>query len=109
MPASEALLALALVLTGATQFRAKGLPIGPGELLLILWLGMETLDLLLSAAPRRTPALGRLALFWAMTGLALSIGTVIGLLREPFHDLVGITRDTIAYGLVLTLDRKSVV
>ncbi len=102
MPASEALLALALVLTGATQFRAKGLPIGPGELLLILWLGMETLHLLLSAAPRRTPALGRLALFWAMTGLALSIGTVIGLLREPFHDLVGITRDTIAYGLVLT-------
>ena len=39
-------LGLAIPLTTATQFRISGLPLGPGELLIVAWLGLTAPELL---------------------------------------------------------------
>lgn len=94
-------LAFGLALTAATQFRAGGLPVGPGEALLLVWLGLVTARQLICRPLMLNPALLRIGIFWFVMAVILCIGTIVGLLVEPFHYYSGMVRDTLAYTLVV--------
>ena len=93
----ETLLALGLTLTASTQLRASGVPIGPGELLLVVWLGLATTRQILFRRLALNPAVRRVALFWAIIAVTLCVGMLVGLIVEPFQDYVGMLRDAAAY------------
>lgn len=97
------LLAAGLVLAAATQLRASSLPVGPGELLLVAWLGMAGLRHILCRRLTLNPALVRVSVFWSVMIVTLCVGMIIGLTVEPFHDYGGMLRDSAAYVLVLSL------
>ncbi len=97
------ILALGLVVTAATQLRAGGSPVGPGELLLLAWLGLAFLQQVLRPAAPVNPAFQRVTMFWLVMVLFQCVGMLVGLALEPFHDYVGILRDAAAYALVLAL------
>lgn len=97
------LLAAGLVLTAATQLRASALPVGPGELLLVAWLGMAFLRHVLCRPVTLNPALVRVGVFWSIMIVALCIGMIVGLKVEPFQDYAGMARDSVALMLVLSI------
>src|SRR5438270_4843332 len=75
---ADALLALGLLLSSASLLRVAGVPIGPGEICIVIWLLLT-----LAGAVRRTsgplpPAFTRMLIFWAIFGTALSLGTLTG-------------------------------
>ncbi|MDW4549731.1 O-antigen ligase family protein [Defluviimonas sp. D31] len=97
------LLALGLVLYPSTQLRISGLPLGPGEMLLIIWLGIATLRQTLLPSISVNLALSRVVTFWVVLLLALCAGMIVGLAREPFHYYTGILHDLFAYTLIFAL------
>jgi hypothetical protein len=93
----DSLLALGLVLATATQLRLGDTPFGPGELCLVLWLG-----LLLCLQPRRPApesgvAFTRVAGFWLILAIAESVGAIVGFATEPFFDTTHTIHDVIAF------------
>lgn len=97
------LLALGLAVYPSTQLRLGGLPLGPGELLLLTWLGVALLRLTLAGGAGIGPALGRIGLFWLTLALALCAGAAVGFAREPFRYWSGIGHDVAAYALLASL------
>lgn len=85
------LLSLGLVFSVATQLRLPGLPIGLGEVLLLMWL----LTTLVSAKNWRSPALAGVLAFTLVGALLLSVGYFVtaypaGQSRPPaLHDTLG--------------------
>lgn len=71
---ADALLALGMLMTTAAQLRLGGLPLGPGEACLVLWLVI----MLMREAARR--ALSRLLTFWTIFAMSLCLGFLTGLL-----------------------------
>jgi hypothetical protein len=105
----DALFAFGLLLTPASQLRIAGLPVGPGEVCLIIWviliLGRE-------AARGRlllTPALSRLLMFWSLFALAQSLGTLTAKLMGDEHDPVWFMHDVMAYPLLAAISCLSVI
>lgn len=96
------LLALGLVITAATQLRVEGLPLGPGELVLLVWLCLAGLRQLLSHPLILNPPLTRILAFWFVMVVSLCVGMTVGLVVEPFQDYSGMLRDTIAYAFVFS-------
>lgn len=94
------LLGLGLAIYPSTQLRAPGLPFGPGEMLLIVWLALATLRVANAGAVRLNPALSRVTAFWAVLAIALCAGTFVGFAREPFQYWTGILHDVAAYILL---------
>jgi hypothetical protein len=105
----DLLLALGLLLSMAPQLRPQGLPIGPGEICLVIWLvpmlGREAARL----GPPLTPAFSRLFIFWVLFGLGQSLGALTGLLMDDKHDAGLFMHDVIAYMLVALVSCLSVV
>ena len=105
----ETTFALGLLLSPASQLRPRGLPIGPGELCLLvsllLMLGREVARL----GPPLTPALSRLLIFWALFTIALSIGTVTAFVIQDSHDSAWFLHDIVAYPLLAAVACLSVV
>jgi hypothetical protein len=96
----DLLLALALLLTTATQFRPPGTPVGPGEILLIIWIGLAAGREVVRLGPPLTPALSRLLIFWVLFLLAQLVGTLTGYIINDAHDPVLFLHDAMAYPLV---------
>ncbi|WP_176442953.1 O-antigen ligase family protein [Tropicimonas sediminicola] len=71
-------------------------------MLLVMWMGIATFRQLLYQPLALNPAFTRMAIFWMTMLFILCLGMMVGLAVEPFHDLSGMLRDTIAYSLVLT-------
>lgn len=98
------LLSGGLFLTAATQLRVPGLPVGPGEILLVAWL---VLGLFLgpASAERRRPGLIPIALFWAFFALSQGLGLVMSFTSELFFDTASTIHDITAYvfGLAIAL------
>ena len=96
----DALLALGLVLSPASQLRPEGGSIGPGELCFALWLVLAVIrnfgrsDLPLTSASLRTLA------FWLSFTIALSIGALTALLMSVRNDPSLLMHDIKAYILV---------
>lgn len=101
----DAILALGLLLSTATQFRMPGAPfgLGPGEILLLSWMLATSLDLVAHRNPAVSPAVSRMLLFWAVFALAECLGQLVGLAIEPVRDTAGAMRTTQAYVLVAVL------
>jgi hypothetical protein len=98
----DALLALGVLLSTASQLRLGGLPLGPGELCLVLWIATA-----LGRKPTRPrppkKVFSLLILFWLLFAFAQSIGMLVGLLFEPIRDTASIRHDILAYGLMATV------
>jgi hypothetical protein len=105
----DAVLALGLVLSPSSQLRLNGVPIGPGEACLLIWLllmlGREAARL----GPPLTPALSRMLLFWMLFAIAQSLGTMTAFVLQDRHDPVLFLHDVVAYLLQAAVSCLSVV
>ncbi|MBR0688290.1 O-antigen ligase domain-containing protein [Bradyrhizobium manausense] len=105
----DLLFAFGLLLTPASQLRLAGLPVGPGELCLFVWV---TLVLGREATLLRfhlTPALSRLLLFWSLFVLAQSLGTLTAKMIGDEHDPEWFLHDVMAYPLLAAVSCLSLV
>lgn len=106
---SDGLLALGLLLSPASRLRPAGLPIGPGELCLLVWLVLMVGREIAVLGGASSPALFRLLGFWAVFAMALSIGTLTGYAIDDPHDPVWFMHDVIAYPLLAAVSCASVM
>lgn len=93
----DALLALGLILVTASQLRIPSVPIGPGEICLLIWVTLTLSrmgDLLRS---QLTPALSRLIIFWVLFTISLSLGTMAAFAIGDVHDPSLFNHDALAY------------
>jgi hypothetical protein len=105
----DGLLALGLVLTTATQWRFAGLPLGIGEICLVVWLGLMSFGCLLDRRTCIGPALSRLLQFWCPLAISLCIGTINGLAIGERYDPKWFLHDTFAYPLIAAVCCFSVI
>ncbi len=105
----EALLALGLLLTTASQLRLGNLPIGPGELCLVIWLILMFTRELGRLGPPLTPALSRLLIFWTVFIFSQSLGFLTGLSIGEQYDPRWLLHDVMAYPLLAAVSCLSVV
>lgn len=100
---SEALLALGLVFSTATQFRVHGTSVGPGVLVLALFIVVIGVRTWLSGARRNArPALVLVA-FWGAMTLALSVGMITAMVTGELFDSGLVLHDVAAYALVAVM------
>ena len=97
------LVALGLAIYPSTQLRFGGLPFGPGEFLLAVWVGLAALQQMMRPRISGNLALARVTTFWAVLLLAECAGTIVGLATEPFQYYRGMAHDVLAYALVFTV------
>jgi len=105
---ADTLLPLGLLLSPATQLRAEGSVIGPGELCLAAWIGVQLVRETSRLGPPMTPALTRLLAFWTLFAFAQCLGLLMGLAFEPIRDPSSALHDTIAYTLMAAVSCLSV-
>lgn len=98
----NALLAFGIVLTSASQLRLPAVPLGIGEVCLVLWLALASLRLLVTGRVRNARALLRISAFWACFAFALSVGTCLALLLREL-DVPSMLHDAFAYLLVAAI------
>jgi hypothetical protein len=104
----DLLLALGLLLSTASQLRAGGAPVGPGEICLVIWLVVTLCREAARLGPPLTPALCRLLIFWALFACAQSIGTLAGFAIGDVHDPKLFLHDVMAYPLLAAVSCLSV-
>jgi hypothetical protein len=107
--ALDALLAVGLLLSTASQLRSPGLPIGPGEICLLIWVALMLSREAARLGPPLTPALSRLLTFWSLFVVALSLGTMMGVAIGDRHDPELFMHDVLAYPLIAAVSCLSVV
>jgi len=92
---------LAVVLSGATQLRLGGLPIGPGEALLAAWIGFMAM-LLLTGRIIIGPVFRFLCLYWLAAAVLLGFGALMAVAMDRVDTSTGggPIHDTIAYALL---------
>jgi hypothetical protein len=77
---ADALLALGMLMTTASQLRLGSSPLGPGEACLVLWLVIMLVREAARLGPPLTGALSRLLTFWTIFAMSLCLGFLTGLL-----------------------------
>jgi len=105
----EALLALGMLLTTASQLRLGNLPIGPGELCLVIWLMLMFTRELGRLGPPMTPALSRLLIFWTVFVCSQSLGFLTALFLGEQYDPHWVLHDVMAYPLLIAVSCLSIV
>lgn len=105
----DALLALGLLLSTASQLRPAGAAIGPGEIFLVIWLVVMLFREVGRLGPPVTPALSQLLIFWLLFAFALSVGTLTGYWIGDIHDPNLFFHDVMAYPLLAAVGCLSVV
>ena len=98
----DGILALGLLFTTASQLRLPGVPIGPGELGLVVWIVAILFRTLLSGAPSssRPRAVSDLLIFWGAFALALSLGMITAMATGEAFESDMVLHDAAAYVLV---------
>lgn len=96
----SALLALGLVLGTASQLRLPSVPLGIGEVCLVVWLGLASLHVLTRSKICNPTALLWLLAFWAFFIFIQSFGAFLALLRPEIIDPELVAHDIFAYLLV---------
>jgi len=102
------LAAVGLLLTTATQFRLGGLPIGPGEICLVIWLGLSFLDQTYRRGSLVTPGFSCMLTFWAVFAIAESLGALTGYVIRYPRDIGLFLHDVMAYPLMAAFGCLSV-
>jgi O-antigen ligase len=105
----DALFALGMLLTTASQLRLGDLPIGPGELCLVIWVIVMLVRELDRLGPPLTPALSRLLIFWTIFAFSLSLGFLTALFIGQQYDPRWVLHDVMAYPLLGVVSCLSVV
>lgn len=105
----DTLLAFGLVLTPSSQLRISGIPIGPGEICLLVWIVLMLGRTAVQRGPVATPALSRMLIFWLLFAVALCVGTITGFALDDPHDPVWFLHDAIAYPFLAAVSCMSVV
>ena len=96
-------LASGLVLTTATQLRISGLPIGPGEVLCLIWLLLQVPALIRERGSLwADTAIRGFVLFWGVMFFAMAAGSIKGL-AQPAWDAQRSAHDAFAYGFASLL------
>ena len=99
----DALVAFAMLLALETQLRTGDGPLGPGELLLLLWLAPVSAVALLRI-PRHVPRpFWEVVRFWSVLAAALCMGSMMTILRDVNVDLSLVIHDIAAYALLVFL------
>ncbi|MCF6100417.1 O-antigen ligase family protein [Mesorhizobium muleiense] len=104
----DLLLTSGLLLSAMTQLRWNG-PIGPGDLLLFLWLMIMMTREVARLGPPLTPAFVRLLTFWSIIAVSLCLGAMMGYALGDLHDPKWFNHDIGAYMLVGLVSCFSVV
>jgi hypothetical protein len=104
----DALLALGLLLTSASELRLASVPIGPDSVILVVWGLLRLFREIGRLESVLTPALYRLLIFWLVFGIALSIGTLAGYAIGDVHDHDLFVHDIFAYLLSAVVSCLSV-
>ena len=99
----DALLALGALLALETQLRLLGPALGPGEVLLALWMGPVALVELLRFGRFVPRPFWNLVWFWATMILAMSVGVSATVVRAVPDDWSLVIHDVAAYALLATL------
>lgn len=99
----DAILAAGTVLAAASTLRLPGLPIGAGEILLLLWLALCAADMATTRRATAGPAFRRMASFWIIFALPLSFGAFLGILFDPIVEQASMSHDTMAYVLMASI------
>lgn len=102
-------LALGLLLTTATKMRIPGAPVGPGEVLLVVWIVITLMQAVSRHSLPLTPGLRRMVTFWAWFIVAESLGTLTALVLRDKHDTSLFLHDVMAYPLIGTVACLSVL
>jgi O-antigen ligase len=71
--------AIGVVMTGATQLRLAGQPMGPGELLLVVWIAFVGFCLLRGVRFAYTNTFKVFLTFWLVSALLMSLGSLVAL------------------------------
>ena len=98
----DALLALGIVMSSATQILIPGLPLTIGEFSLLVWIILSLGRIIAGEQVIVTPALVRLAGFWVALALLLCVGAFMGYLTKVLQPSY-VIHDTIAYALLALL------
>lgn len=98
-----------LLLSTTSQLRVDGLPLGPGEALLLLWLAIMATREMARLGPPLTRALTRLMIFWSVFAAALCLGAMTGYAIGDIHDPLWFYHDIAAYGLAALISCFSVI
>lgn len=97
------LLAVGLVLTTATQLRFSGFPIGPGEILCLIWLLLQVpVFIRESSGLWADTTIRGFVLFWGGMFFAMVVGSVNGL-AHPAWDSHRSMHDVLAFGFASLL------
>jgi hypothetical protein len=96
----DGILALGLLFTTASQFRLPGIPVGPGELALVVWIAGMVFKTLMSGAPSASRAVSALVAFWGAFALALSIGMITAMATGEAFEPDLMLHDAVAYPLI---------
>lgn len=100
-PFSDALLALSVILTGAPGFRIGGMPVGPGEAGLLLWIGLRTWqELFLRSNPVEAPV-RVLATFWVVFAAVQCVGLMMSMAFADLIDWPIVVHDIVAFVLMV--------
>lgn len=97
---TDVFLALGLALSPATQLRIAAIPLGPGEVCLLIWLALTVPAKLATGGFALTNAAKHLLAFWAMFAVALAIGYVTAAVLNDKQDPKLVLHDVIAYPLL---------
>lgn len=98
----DATLATGIVMSYAAQLSVPVLPVGYGELFLIIWITLSLGRILIGGRLEVTPALKYMGTFWIVLALTQSVGTIVGYFTTNMH-LSMLLHDSMAYVLLATL------
>jgi hypothetical protein len=102
-PAYDVVLALGMVIYPGTQLRLRGIPLGPGEVLLVIWLLTVMVIRIYQPKFTVTRTLVAVVTFWLIVIFSEAVGMIVGLVVELFHDWSEVRADVIAYLLIICL------
>src|SRR5688572_19993496 len=91
--------ALGVTLTSATQLRMEGLPLGPGEALLALWMAACGFLLLRGMDFSYSKAFRPFAVFWALSAALLLAGSLVAINLHK-QDAETAQHDALAFAFV---------
>lgn len=96
---AEKLLVFAVVLSTATKLRLPSVPVGPGEVLLVVWLTVAAARRLRGRRPLVTQGSRWFRLYWAVCLVAMAAGLLVAELLYEYQ-ASGMAHDVAAYALV---------
>ncbi len=89
----DAVLAVGLVLSAASQLRIGSLPAGPGELCLLFWIAAHVSRDVFRSRIVLSRAAGRILVFWVFFAGTQSLGLLMGLALRDHQDQDHIVHD----------------